>query len=158
MKKIFALMLALATLAACDEPNPEYDTQLAPSDYETELTQAYATPLITVEKNVGYYGERRIEIFNNSDAPIAYIANEIAFDVDYTEQDIDVWKDINTSLITNAIEDHIFAREGELIQPNESIILIIDMASHPYDVNFNLSFDIGGEEIIQNIALRQNDQ
>lgn len=149
MKKLVALMVVLLTLAACDEQVHEYDTELTHA--------AYATPLINIEKDVLYYGERRVEIFNNSDAPISYAVNEIAFDPDFQQQDIDVWKDINTSRITNAIEDHIQANAGQIIEPNESIVLIIDMASHPYDVNFNLTFDIDGEEIIQNIGLLQND-
>ena len=147
VKKIFALLFILL-LAACSEQGPEYDT---------ELTTAYGVPLITSEKDTLTYGERRIEIFNNSNLPISYTATEIKFDVDYTQQDLKVWSEKNLTHITNAIFDHILDQEGLLIEPNESLVLIIDMAGHPYDVSFNLNFEVGEEEIIKHILLSQND-
>jgi len=145
MKKLLALSLILI-LAACGEANHEY---------ETEIANAYDVPMITIEKDVLYHGERRVEITNNSDAPISYMASEILFDVDYTEQSIDVWAEENLTWITNAIFDHILDRQGQMIEPNESMVLIIDMASHPYDINFSLNFDIDGEEVTKHVALTQ---
>ncbi|MCL1949639.1 MAG: hypothetical protein FWF59_07900 [Turicibacter sp.] len=145
MKKFLALTLLLF-MGACSE-NHEYDT---------DLTAVYSnTPLISIEKDALYHGERRVEITNNSPVPISYIASEIGFDVDYTEQSLDVWSKKNLAPTQNAIEDHILARQGQVINPNESLVLIIDMNNHPFDVNFTLNFNVDGEVIPKEITLMQ---
>ena len=147
MKKWIPMLLLLLTLAACAE-----------REYETEPTSAYNnTPLVIVEKDTLYYGERRIEIINNTDAPIFYTTEEIIFDVNYTEESLGVWAEENLTHITNAIFDHIISFDEVVIAPNGSIVLIIDMASHPYDISISLNFDIDGEGVLKNILLPQND-